>query len=532
MAMRKGMLDTPLLQLTATDYLTVRNATEHILALGTTGSGKSSSTAKHVITAFLKAGMGGIICCAKPTDAEEMRALCAATGRLGSLIDWTGKNGSFNFLAWELARLGADGINSVVEWLMAVLEMARNASPSPGKQGDAFWDDAIRQVLRNSIPVLFAATGTVRIADVLAFVRSTPATPEQMKDAQWQAESFFCRVFLQAAERLQTGPIPGFDDAAGERATDYWRHDFGRLDPKTAGAIRISLTTALDRFNHGWLKDAFCGGTDIVPELTFHGAIILLNMPVLTLAEDGAIAQKLFKLAWQRAALARTGDPAQSERPIFQVADECQHFLHHDAEFLATCRSAKVCTLFLTQSLPTLYAKIGENAHDRAHHLVSNFNTVVLHSSACPETNDWMARKIGRSLQNRASYNESEGSSDQFGMNMGEGTNWGSSHGSGGSSGYSSGQGGGSTNGGSSWNSGSSQGGNDQWGRNRGGGSNHGQSWGHSQTMDHTIEPGQFARMLKTGGPVNGNRVSAVWYQAGRVFDASGGNTLLVEFAQ
>lgn len=57
-------------------------------------------------------------------------------------------------------------------------------------------------------------------------------------------------------------------------------------------------------------------------------------------------------------------------------------------------------------------------------------------------------------------------------------------------------------------------------------------SRGYSEQMDYLIEPGQFSRMLKTGGPNNGNRVSAVWYQAGRQFQYSGGNALLAEFSQ
>ena len=50
--------------------------------------------------------------------------------------------------------------------------------------------------------------------------------------------------------------------------------------------------------------------------------------------------------------------------------------------------------------------------------------------------------------------------------------------------------------------------------------------------MDHLIEPAAFGRMLKTGGPAHGGRVSAVWYQAGRTFAASHGNVLLAEFVQ
>ena len=50
--------------------------------------------------------------------------------------------------------------------------------------------------------------------------------------------------------------------------------------------------------------------------------------------------------------------------------------------------------------------------------------------------------------------------------------------------------------------------------------------------LDEAGEPAAFSRMLMTGGPAHRNRVSAVWYQAGRIFETCHGNTLLAEFAQ
>ena len=344
-----------------------------------------------------------------------------------------------------------------------------------------------------------------------------------MSDPDWQAQSYFFGCFVDAVGRL--------DDAIGERTTAYWRGDFATLDQKTRGNIIISLTTTLDRFNHGWLRDAFCGQTSMVPELTFHGMVILLNMPALTRNEDGIIAQQLFKYMWQRAVLARNAlAPQHRERPVFLWADEAQYFLNsYDGEFLSTARGSRACTVFLSQSLPTYYAKMGgDNAHDRVHHLLGNFATRIWHNNACAETNEWAAKTIGRALQQRSNYSEGEGTNRNFGMNMGGGSNWGtnSSHGSSASSS----QGGGSYS--SNYGGGSSQGGNDSWGRNRGMSSSTNVSRGYSEQMDYLIEPGQFSRMLKTGGPNNANRVSAVWYQAGRQFQYSGGNALLAEFAQ
>lgn len=529
MAMRTGALDAPLLQLSATDVWDVRSALTHLLILGTTGAGKSSTTLKYAAQSMLQQGFGMLFCVAKPEDAEAILGWCREAGRSGSVIHWTGRNGGFNFLAHELARTGS--LNNVIDLLMGVLEMIRSSSPSSGKPSDQFWIEAPKAMLRATIPVIFAATGTVRIRDVLAFIRSAPESPEQMLDAQWQQRSAFFRLFRAAHERMQQEPIAGFDDALAEIAVDYWREDYARMDNRTASNVRVSLSTALSRFEVGLLADAFCGDSDIFPELLMSGAVLVMDFPVQTEGEDAAIAQKLFKHMAERVLLARNGmAPHLRDRPVGVVADEAQNFLHHDAEFMAQCRSSRVAVVMATQSLPTVYAKVGgDHPHDRAHYLVSQFATVVLHSCACSETAEWFSRKIGKSVQRRASYNESEGTNRSYGMSMGEGTSWNEQvrphtflrpprQGFPGEA--------------PRWEEGGSEGGGDNWGRNRGHGSNRGTSWGYSEQVDWTIEPGFFGRALKTGGPANRHRVTAVWYQAGRRFAASGGNALLVEFKQ
>ena len=521
MPINKNILDTPLLKLSRRDPWTVRAALTHTLALGTTGSGKSSGTLKHVILGVLKAGFGALFCVAKPEDSDAVLAYSQQAKRTGSLIHWTGTNGGYNFLAAELARSG--NINNVIDMLLAVLAMIRDSGPNPGKAGDQFWTDSPMQMLRASVPIIFAATQTVRIDSILAFIRSAPSSVAQMRDPQWQRESYFFQTFQVAAGVL--------DDATGERAMAYWR-EFCSLDAKTAGNIRISLTTALSRFEHGWLKTAFCGDTTFCPELMMSGgALILMDFPVQTHGEDAALAQKIFKYCCQRVLLARGGmEPHLRERPVAIVADECQNFLYNDAEFLAQCRSSHVAVVMATQSLPTLYAKIGgDHPHDRAQHLISNFNNIVLHSTACPETAEWFARKVGKAVQRRANFSESEGVNESFGTSMGEASSWNRNvNGTkflGLRSVFESGDP-------SFWNGNGGEGGGDNLGRNRGHGRNTNTSHGYSETVDWIIEPSFFSRGLKTGGPANANRVSAVWYQAGRRFAASGSPALLVEFVQ
>ena len=468
--------------------------------------------------------MGGLVLAAKPEEVDLWLDYARANGRSNSVILFGERGGCFNFLTYELARQGMRGIGSVIECLMRVLEAARLASPSPGRSGDQFWDDATRQLLRNTIPVLYAATGTVSIPDIIRFVSSAPVSLEQLHSQEWQDRSFM----FQALARARRQPVVRMGDADFEKTANYWRDEFAQLDGKTRGNIAISLSTTLDRFNRGRLHEAFCTGTTIVPELTFHGAIIIMDMSALTWNEDGIIGQQLFKYMWQRAVLARNAlDPRHRDRPVFCWADESQYFVNSfDAEFQSTCRSAKACTVYLTQSLPTYYARIGgDNPQHRADMLLANFVTKIFHNNADPVTNRWASDTIGRSLQNRRNYSQGESYGSSSGLNDGGSTSWGSNSSFGGSADN-------KGNSSSTWGSGSNTGGGDSWGRNRGRTSGESSSAGYSETMDAEIEPAVFARDLRTGGPANRGRVTGLWFQAGKTFTDSHRNYLHVRFQQ
>jgi hypothetical protein len=519
MATRRGdLLDEPIYWVSPTDPVSIRDLAAGTLCCGMSSSGKTSGVHNTLLRGFLRAGMGGVLTTAKPDDVENIRRLCAEEGRLDSLIVWDGSNGGFNFLDHALVQPGPQSIENTIELLMRIIEMKRAASTLQGSDGDKFWSDSILKALRNTIPLLHAATGTIRVEDILRFVRSAPDSQAQMKDPAWQQQSFFCQTFMKAADRLE--------DVTGRNAVAHWHDDWCVLDPKTRGNILISLTTALDALNAGWLRRAFCEATTILPELCFEGAIIVLDMPALTRHEEGVFAQQIFVYAYQRAVLARNAlPPRYRERPVCLIVDEFPLFCNSQyADFLGTCRSSRCCTVLLTQSLPALYARLGANAHDRAHHLVANCATKIWATNNCVTTNQWAADSIGKVLHRRASFNESEGSSTSYGATMGDGTNWGtnSSHNSNFGPKFAS----------SASSVGRSDGGSDSWGRNRGGGANYGTSSGYSEQMDYLLAPDFFGRGLKTGGPANGNRVSAVWYQAGRRFGASGGTALLAEFVQ
>src|ERR1017187_9857930 len=105
------------------------------------------------------------------------------------------------------------------------------------------------------------------------------------------------------------------------------------------------------------------------------------------------------------------------------------------------CRGSKCCVTYLSQSLPTYYAKLGgDNARDAAHALVGKFMTHIYHSNACPDTNEYASRMIGKVTTRRGNFSSGTSQSTNTGMTSGASENTGSSSNSGHSHGHGSGQ--------------------------------------------------------------------------------------------
>ena len=515
-------LDTALMKLSRYDTFTLRDACAGVHIFGAIGSGKTSGSGKALASSYLRAGMGGLVLCAKPDEVELWRRYAATNGRKKSVVLFDATQG-FNFLTYELARQGMDGIGSVTECLMRVLEAARRTTPSPGGASDAFWQDATRQLLNYAIPVIYAADGTVSVSSIIAFVLAAATTEEQLANEEFQQSNLAYQTLFRAATKPKVPIEKNMLDAIAR----YWLSEYIAIPDKTRGNIIISLSTTLGRFNHGRLHRVFCGKTTIVPDLVFNGAIIIMAMPALTWNEDGIIGQQLFKYMWQRVMESRNGLPRQfRDRPVFLWADEAQYFMNsYDSDFLSTCRGSRACTVFLSQNLPTYYAKMGTSETHAADALIGKFNTHVFHQNACPRTNQFASTLIGRTIHRRGTYNAGEGSSRNMGMNAGNSANRGASS----SFGSSSGQGGSSY----SSNSGSNSGSGENWGDARGLSSNSSYSQGYSEVLDNAIEPSWFSQGLISGGPTNGNQVTAVWFKnGGRFIDSGGANILYPIFRQ
>lgn len=537
--------DQPLLQLTPKDFVTPRMTYTGIHAYGATGSGKSSATARMLASIFYRAGYGGLFMTAKSEEIAVLLEYAKQHGRENSVIVFD-KSRHFNFLQYEFARKGADAANSVTDILMKILKMADIAAgQGQGKEGEAIWVKTSREMILNTITVLYSAIGTVRIESIVEFILAMPTAPPSTEEAKTKLVSNYA---LDRLSRCKKNPVHRLPDHTLKRVRNYWFKQFIAMPEKMRGSIVTSVCAELNRFSDGILREQFCTTTDIVPEMAFNGAIIIMGFPVLTYNEEGIIAQQLFKLMFQRAVESRNGLAKQfQERPLFLFADESHYFTSEtDDLFLSTCRGSKCAVVYLTQSLPTYYAQLGKQHQDRVDGFVGKFGNQIFHTNACPRTNKYASELIGRGIHLRRNSGESKGSSTSRGRSSGTTSNSGYSYGGGSNSGSSAGSSGGfftllpgwnrGRSGGTSRNANHSGGSGTSSGYSETDGENESVSSGVQEQMDNLIEPNFFAQHLKSGGEPHGFVVTALWLKAGGNFKqpmpGASNNVVLATFKQ
>lgn len=486
-------LDTPLLKFSGGDVFTTRDACSSVQIFGGTGSGKTSGSGKSLAYAYLRAGFGGLVCCAKPDEAERWRKLAKACKREGDLVFFDDSAAHrFNFLDYAQHTIGKDGFdNNIVDMLARITEASRlQRSSGGGSDGDnQFFRDAAMQLLANSIPFLRVAYGTIRLRQLYDFITGAPRTRQEAMSPEWMTSSFCSETMKIAGDRALAGDFEA--KRVCEQHGAYWISEFPGMGEKTQGSIVTTLTSTIYPFLSGKLAELFCTHTTLVPDFCRHGAIIVLDISARKFSTSGVIAQQIFKMLFQQAMESQAVHDGDDTRPVFCWADECQFFINsYDAEHLSVCRQQKVCNVFITQDMPTYFAKIGH--HDVANSLLNKFGTRIFHSSTDRHTCTYAADIIGKVTH----YNTTE--SQMSGENTGGGINLGEMEGSG-SGGY---------------------------------GRNQSLQVGYSTYQDYDLKPEYFGQSLRTGGRASRRRVDGVIVINGRNFKSSGKNRIKAEFHQ
>ena len=438
-----------------------------VCVFGATGSGKTSGPAKHLAYGYLAAGFGGLVLCAKKDECRQWQEWAAETGREDDLViinasgDW-----KFNFMTWEASRpeagggLGINIVNLLDEIATAI------SGNTEGGGNSKFWEDALHHLNTNLVDLALLAKRKVTLPELRSILTTAAIQPEQVLDPGWQEKSE-CAKAIDEADRNTTNADPNAR-ANFEQCRDYWLLEYPNLNEKTRSIITLTFSMLVRPLITPPLRDIFSSDTNIQPEDTFNGKIIIVDLPVQGYRLVGRIANLAIKYCFQIAVLRRV-QPADREsflRPVFLWADEAQNFVSKfDSEYQAVARSAAGCTVYLTQNRESFRRALKNN--DAVDSLLGNLQAKFFCQNS-GETNEWASKLLGERWLNITS------------------TNVGQSH-------------------------------NDVVQQQQQNAGNHSSGVSRSAQRRYFVEPARFTT-LKRGGALNNFQVEAIVYNGGNLF--------------
>lgn len=394
------------------DAFRLADALTGVCVFGATGSGKTSGPGKHLAYGFLAAGFGGLVLCAKKDEPDQWQQWAAETGREDDIvvIDGAG-NWRFNFLDWESSRPDeGGGLTINIANLFDEIAIAI-AGTEDGKQGDnKFWADALHYMFTNLVELPLLAGLQVSLPLLRSIVTTAALSPEQLNDPDWKAKSTCAAIIAEADKATIEADAHARSDF--EECRDYWMVEFPNLSEKTRSIISLTFSMLVRPLLSRPLRKVFCSDTNIQPEDTFEGKVIIVDLPVQEYRLVGRIANLTWKYCLQAAVLRRM-QPADRQsflRPVFLWADEAHNFLtKSDPEYQAVARSAGGCTVFLTQNRES-YRRVLRN-DDAVDSLLGNLQAKFFCQNT-GDTNEWAARLLGERWVQVTSTNAGQSQND------------------------------------------------------------------------------------------------------------------------
>ncbi|MBL4808903.1 MAG: type IV secretory system conjugative DNA transfer family protein [Phycisphaerales bacterium] len=400
-------LDQPLLKFAGKDSWTIGDACEGTLIFGGTGSGKTTGSGQAIAMAMLRAGFGGLVLTVKSEETDRWREYMERCGRSDDLIIFSPESEHrFNFLEYERRRStrGGGSTGNIVRLFMTVMAVGQEGAKGGGDS--AFWDKALKQLLRNILDALRLADRDMTLENMMRVVNSAPQSREETESDEWKERSYLFDTLASAAERTT-------DEEALRTlrlTTEYWLDEFAAvMDSRTRGNIISTFTTTADGFMRGDLHKLFGTTLNITPEETLEGKVIVIDLPEKQFHELGKIAQIVWKICWQRM-LEETKRRSSTSRPVMLWIDEAQNFItESEPFFLHTVREKKGCCVYLTQAKSNYLHALGPGHDATVESFLAVPSTIIFHCNTDPETNEWAERVISQNWSLNTTRNVSDG---------------------------------------------------------------------------------------------------------------------------
>ena len=438
------------------NFWTVRDACTGVMVFGMTGSGKSSGPLHKIANKFLTLNFGGVVFCAKPDECDTWIKYAKEAHREADLLFLSKL--TFNYLDHESRRSGKGGgqIENLVNLYLEIVNMGKDKRNSGGGN-DEYWNNAVKQLLRNTMTILQMAGEPINIENIYRMVISAPSANGNSAE-----ESSYCTDLMALSIPEHLRQTPEF-----EIARTFFLEEFAHLDERTRSNTISSFSVTADSMQRGELARCFSA-----PESTLHLEDIYRNHKILIVDYDqkswgrmGQYAAGIIKYCFEMMIERREDICDNDAPPVFLWADECQFFsLDYDQKFQTTARSSRTLTVYATQNLGNLYDGYGK---EKASSLLGNLETKFFCQNGEFETNEWASKSIGQEiiLRKNKTYGDSKSGSMKGGDNKSLSF-----------------------------------------------------SEGYSEQKDYRVDPADFST-LQTGGPRGQCKVGFIFWQSGRILN-------------
>jgi type IV secretory pathway TraG/TraD family ATPase VirD4 len=410
----KDFLNQPILSLSKTDHLTGRDFVQGgTLIVGDPGSGKSSTSSKQIICAFMRAGMGGVLHTVKSEDTANYLEYARECGREKDVIVFSEESGlTFDPLAYEWSRTtgrGAGSIESCIDYFSTLLSIGK---PQGGGAESRFWDLAAEQLMRNAIQLIKLAGESLSIVNIARAIASFPQQANEQEDRAWQDRSYTASLIEDIRRKQDSITADQWQDL--DVSTDFIFDRWPNLDPRPRSSIEMTFAGLADKFMYNPMRKIFASGTfSFTPEETTHKRkILIIDFPVLEYGKETArLIQIMVKLTFQRAWLRHKYTPGCCHG-AFLVQDEFQLLTSRfESHFAQTCRGSGIAMLCITQTILNLAEELGETQPgSKTKAFLGNLGLKIAHRTTCFDTATYFADVIGKEWKFVGNFSSGSGS--------------------------------------------------------------------------------------------------------------------------
>ena len=255
---------------------TARDAATGLICFGMTGSGKSSGPLRSIALKFLQYGYGGIVLCAKPDECGTWLDYAGETGRNKDIVLLSRE--TFCFLDYEFSRPAESGggqVENVVNIFLEVVKITKDKKS--GGTSDEYWQNAIKQFLRNTISLLVMAHEAVTLPNIKKVIDSSPrdnSIAEKLKIFLLDFHDF-CYASWERVEARKNGSPEDFKVLLAEYETEL------KKNSARSGEGSRSVISAAHEYCIMLLLRAVYFGNDDSPDYNLAYNYFLVEFPQL-----------------------------------------------------------------------------------------------------------------------------------------------------------------------------------------------------------------------------------------------------------